>query len=844
MYLGIRHWASRALWLLGFLVVLGAQYVRQLSIEPGPLHDWAVFLLGFTDSREDQSLTAICLVGYLVGLGFCRCVLTRRLGGGCHPVQNAATPGWWCWTAVLLLALVGWAGIWYVADYGVAYPRSDFITFVAAAAMGQAAALLGLRRGRRQPSGSFDEAVLPCLLAGLTVVALLRPEMGKDYEYRGHVRWLGPYFNPNIFGMLMGTGVVLALGGLIQSGSSVQCGVARAEPPSLNAGSWIGRLFLLAAAGVSGLALVRSYSRGAWVAAGAGAAYLILNAEGRMKNEKEGTARAGSGMGNARALTAEILKRVGGGRVLGWVRRHWVALAVICASVGVMAFWSLRYSKGVVAQRAFSVTNANDFSWRKRLAAYEGALQMLADKPWSGFGWNQPEPVYSGFYRPPKVDEGLAIESNDYFVLGTTLGLPALVCFTVYAGLCLAGRPSRALPGSGEATGNWLRVTCRAGAIVLLTGFWFDGGLFKLATGGICWILLELGREDIASVSQASPPPSRRPQRAAWSSATEGLGPGGGAVRPMCQTYATWPQATDAGRGAGAVLGAALCLPLVLASCGERPGVVDYPGARWFPRLADGGFSKGRGARKIDLVILYTTEHPADYAQKYWRESDSLSGHYIVTAEGEVWQFVRERDTAWHAGNREFNLRSVGIAVEGYADPGDAQNPSKGLSWPTGKEMESLARLLRSLSERYTIPIDRAHIIGKNQVPGVRTDAFPLSGPQFWGGASNKSSPGAYWDWGRLMEKLGREPVWRSLSVLTNCAIRTLPQAGAPTILCVSAGRELQAYDSYGGYWLVLVSGEELPQPYLPSGRYHWDGWIEKKFVNELSTADSDHGRQ
>ena len=75
------------------------------------------------------------------------------------------------------------------------------------------------------------------------------------------------------------------------------------------------------------------------------------------------------------------------------------------------------------------MANANDFSWRKRVAAYEGALQMMADKPWFGFGWNQPERVYDPFYRPAKVDEGMAIQLNDYFILGTTLGLPALLCF-------------------------------------------------------------------------------------------------------------------------------------------------------------------------------------------------------------------------------------------------------------------------------------------------------------------------------------------------------------------------------------------------------------------------------
>ena len=40
---------------------------------------------------------------------------------------------------------------------------------------------------------------------------------------------------------------------------------------------------------------------------------------------------------------------------------------------------------------------------------------------------------------------------------------------------------------------DWLQTTCRAGAIVLLVGFWFDGGLLKLATAATFWILLELG---------------------------------------------------------------------------------------------------------------------------------------------------------------------------------------------------------------------------------------------------------------------------------------------------------------------------------------------------------------
>ena len=159
----------------------------------------------------------------------------------------------------------------------------------------------------------------------------------------------------------------------------------------------------------------------------------------------------------------------------------------------------------------------------------------MAEKPWFGFGWNQPERFYDQFYRAPKIDEAAAIETNDYLMLGSTLGIPALFCFAAYIWLCLTqksgvrilnpesgwgARPPRAsffapsrktsfaaanpereaevgcgahptTPGAGM-----LPATCRAGAIVLLVGFWFDGGLFKLATASTLWILLELGRQD------------------------------------------------------------------------------------------------------------------------------------------------------------------------------------------------------------------------------------------------------------------------------------------------------------------------------------------------------------
>jgi O-antigen ligase len=152
-----------------------------------------------------------------------------------------------------------------------------------------------------------------------------------------------------------------------------------------------------------------------------------------------------------------------------------------------------------------SIINVNDFSWRHRVAAWEGALQMIGERPLLGFGWNRPEADYESYYRAATVSDGAAIQLNDYLILGATLGIPALVCFAMYVWTGLVGKAEcgtavAALRRAGKRTADiseeeWMKTVCRAGAIVLAVGFWFDAGLFKLPTASTFWVLLELGRE-------------------------------------------------------------------------------------------------------------------------------------------------------------------------------------------------------------------------------------------------------------------------------------------------------------------------------------------------------------
>jgi hypothetical protein len=78
---------------------------------------------------------------------------------------------------------------------------------------------------------------------------------------------------------------------------------------------------------------------------------------------------------------------------------------------------------------------------------------------------------------------------------------------------------------------SFLQATCHAGAIVLLVGFWFDGGLCELPTAATFWILLELGavqpQENYLTASAAAKAlvdRTQRTQRMTLKSRNNGVG--------------------------------------------------------------------------------------------------------------------------------------------------------------------------------------------------------------------------------------------------------------------------------------------------------------------------------
>jgi N-acetyl-anhydromuramyl-L-alanine amidase AmpD len=164
----------------------------------------------------------------------------------------------------------------------------------------------------------------------------------------------------------------------------------------------------------------------------------------------------------------------------------------------------------------------------------------------------------------------------------------------------------------------------------------------------------------------------------------------------------------------------------------DRPrteGEVDHRGAEW---VAASEANLRRASRPydyaIDRVVIHVPQATYPVTLKVFQDpGHGAATHYVVrSSDGHVAQMIRELDVAYHAGNPDYNERSVGIEHEGWVDrPGSF----------TDTMYRSSARLTAGICDRYGIPKDREHIVGHVEVPGT-----------------DHTDPGPHWDWDRYLE--------------------------------------------------------------------------------------------
>jgi len=140
----------------------------------------------------------------------------------------------------------------------------------------------------------------------------------------------------------------------------------------------------------------------------------------------------------------------------------------------------------------------------------------------------------------------------------------------------------------------------------------------------------------------------------------------------------------------------------------------------------------------IRYIVIHDTE--VNYAGTlaiFQNPLAYVSTHYVLRAsDGHIAQMVETKNVAWHAGNWYVNGHAIGLEHEGFA--------IEGATWYSEQMYHASAKLVRYLAQKYHIPLDRAHIIGHDDIP-YPTQAQYL---MHW-------DPGPFWDWAHYMELLG-----------------------------------------------------------------------------------------
>lgn len=154
---------------------------------------------------------------------------------------------------------------------------------------------------------------------------------------------------------------------------------------------------------------------------------------------------------------------------------------------------------------------------------------------------------------------------------------------------------------------------------------------------------------------------------------------------------------------------------------------------RFARQLASPNFGPRPPGAQVDLIVVHSISLPpgqygGDEVQRlftntldwdahpYFKgiEGMTVSSHFYIRRNGELWQFVSCDDRAWHAGASNYRGRadcnddSVGIELEGLE--GEPFEPP---------QYEALAGLCAAIAQRYPV----AHIAGHQHIaPGRKCD--------------------------------------------------------------------------------------------------------------------------
>lgn len=209
-------------------------------------------------------------------------------------------------------------------------------------------------------------------------------------------------------------------------------------------------------------------------------------------------------------------------------------------------------------------------------------------------------------------------------------------------------------------------------------------------------------------------------------------------------------------------------------------------------------------SQQIKYIIIHDTEGSYATTLRLVQDPTYVSWQYTLrSADGHIAQHVQAKDVAWHAGNWYVNAKAIGLEHEGFAAQG---------TWYTEAMYRSSAKLVRYLARQNNIPLDRAHILGHDNVPG--TIPSTVRG-MHW-------DPGPYWDWDHYFDLMGAP--FRGLGNLPTGMVTIRPDfaTNKPAFTgCVTAGVPCPARGSTS---VILRTEPRADAPQLVDIGLHPDG--------------------
>jgi O-antigen ligase len=457
---------SIVLGVLMFIILFG-EFLRDVSLDGVILQARDSFVILF--DPPFQGLVVACLSAYIVLFAMLtwRDFQPNNVGLGFVGGSGKNNILWCSNIALFLVLIIVW--VRYVGDYANAATATDTVVLLVGIMLNQSLVwVLGgrtaqiVRRTRKRAFAIFVALGLGALLISSMSSSFNSVEHGQFF-YHGETRWMGIWQNPNRFGLLTS---VMCISCVFRVWHEGKRNAALAS-------------FYFVASVVFFTCVVKSYSRGAWIAGAAGALFIILRSVDL--NTKARMVRA--------ALTSQKLRNFAVTGVACFVFGYFL---VLVGDVGTRC-------EIPIAQRICAAFGNRDFSSENRVAAYRDGINMILDRPLTGYGWNSIFAVHNALYLQSGLLDGGPLLLNDFLMFALRFGLPAFAAFTIFLWQYLAAANSQ----NKEIRVQTDAVLCQAAAVTFAVGFVFNDGLFRLATGGAFWLFLTLGL-DLSAMNKTS----------------------------------------------------------------------------------------------------------------------------------------------------------------------------------------------------------------------------------------------------------------------------------------------------------------------------------------------------